>query len=163
MSKIFPGRYTADVSRDFVVFIIGMRVNHWWMFHLWLPVAIAMPRMMLKLKKDKSLGLLGSEAFFRLFPLTTTLISYWDSFEHLDRFAKDKNLPHASAWAKFMKSVGSSGHVGIYHETYKVKASDFECVYGNMPKFGLASSFTHVPIQNSQDTAKARINKVKPD
>ena len=27
MPQIFPGRYTADVEGDFVVFLIGMRVN----------------------------------------------------------------------------------------------------------------------------------------
>ncbi len=159
MAKIFPGRYTAEVNRDFVVFIIGMRVNRWWMFHLWLPVAFAMPRMLIRLQQNRSLGMLGGESFFRFFPITTTLISYWESFEHLERFATDKSLPHAGPWAKFMKSVGSSGNVGIYHETYKVKSSEFECIYGNMPKFGLASAFAHIPLKKSHNTAKSRINQ----
>lgn len=69
MSKIFPGRYSSEVNRDFVVFIIGMQVNRWWMFHLWLPVAFAMPRMLIKLQKNKNLGMLGGESFFRFFLL----------------------------------------------------------------------------------------------
>lgn len=159
MAKIFPGRYTVEANEDFVVFIIGMRVNSWWKIHLWLPTALALPRMLMKLQSDKSLGMLGAESFFRLFPITTTLISYWRSFDHLERFAKDPTLPHADAWAKFMKSVGSSGDVGIYHETYKVRPTDYECIYGNMPKFGLATAFTHVLVDSKRNTAKARISR----
>jgi Domain of unknown function (DUF4188) len=159
MAKIFPGRFTAEVKKDFVVFLIGMRVNRWWMFHKWVPTFIAMPRMQRALAKDKSLGMFGRESFFRLFPLTIILVSYWESFEKLDQFAKDRTLPHAEAWSKFMKSVGSNGTVGIYHETYKVSASEFECVYGNMPLFGLASAFNHVPIGKSTDSARQRISK----
>ncbi|RYZ80853.1 MAG: DUF4188 domain-containing protein [Proteobacteria bacterium] len=159
MSKVSPGRFTAEVNRDFVVFIIGMRVNKWWLPHKWLPVATAMPRMLIKLGKDRSLGMLGAESFFRFFPLTTTLISYWKSFEDLERFATDRSLPHAAAWADFMKSIGSTGTVGIYHETYKVKRGDFECVYANMPKFGLAAAFNLVPIQKAKDSARSRISE----
>ncbi len=159
MSEVFQGRYTAEVNRDFVVFIIGMRVNKWWLFHKWLPVAVAMPKMLIKLARNKSLGMLGAESFFRLFPITTVLISYWESFEHLDKFASDKTLPHAAAWSKYMRSVGSSGTVGIYHETYKVNRSDFETVYGNMPKFGLAVAFDHVPISKISNEARNRFKK----
>ena len=61
-----------------------MRVNKWWQFHKWIPTALAMPRMLMKLQQDKSLGMYSAESFFRFFPLTTTLISYWESFEHLE-------------------------------------------------------------------------------
>jgi hypothetical protein len=30
MSKIIPARVTAQLDGDFVVFLIGMRVNKWW-------------------------------------------------------------------------------------------------------------------------------------
>lgn len=30
MAKVIPGRFTAEVSGDFVVFLIGMRVNINW-------------------------------------------------------------------------------------------------------------------------------------
>lgn len=159
MSELFKGRYTAEVDQDFVVFIIGMRVNKWWLFHKWLPVAMAMPKMLIKLGQDKSVGMLGAESFFRLFPVTTTLISYWSSFEHLDRFATDRTLPHAAEWSKYMKSVGTSGDVGIYHETYKVHRSDFESVYGNMPRFGLSRAFGHAPISKSNHEARNRFSK----
>ena len=41
--KVHPGRYTADMPDDFVVFVIGMRFNRPWKIPKWLPVATAMP------------------------------------------------------------------------------------------------------------------------
>jgi hypothetical protein len=43
--EVRPGRYTADIEGDFVVFLIGMRFNHPLRIRKWLPVATAMPRM----------------------------------------------------------------------------------------------------------------------
>ena len=33
MARIFPGRMTADLDGDFVVFLIGMRINKLWKVH----------------------------------------------------------------------------------------------------------------------------------
>ncbi len=46
MARIEHRRLTADVEGDFVVFMIGMRVNRPWKLHRWLPVFLAMPRML---------------------------------------------------------------------------------------------------------------------
>jgi hypothetical protein len=46
MSKIFSGRYTAKTDQPFVVFLIRMRVNKWWRFDKWIPVASAMGPML---------------------------------------------------------------------------------------------------------------------
>lgn len=158
-NQVFNGRYTAETSKEFVVFIIGMRVNKWWRIHQWLPVALAMPKMMQALIPNKSLGMIHGEHFFRFFPITTTLISYWETFEQIDHFAHDKNLPHAKAWAQFIKSVGNNGAVGIYHENYKVKSDSLECVYGNMPQFGLGKAFKHIPVTKENHTARQRMNQ----
>jgi hypothetical protein len=37
MATIHPGRYTAEIEGDFVVFLIGMRLNRPWKVHQWLP------------------------------------------------------------------------------------------------------------------------------
>ena len=44
-AEIIQQRMTGRVSGDFVVFLIGMRVNRWWKVHQWVRVAAAMPRM----------------------------------------------------------------------------------------------------------------------
>src|SRR5690606_20223601 len=88
MSPVLPGRFTADVDGEFVVFLIGMRVNRFRSFRKWRMVAGAMPPMMRRLATDPDSGCLGTETFFRFGPLTTITVSYWASFEHLERFAE---------------------------------------------------------------------------
>ena len=53
------GRMTALMDEDFVVFLIGMRINRWWRPDVWLPVAMAMPRMIEELEADPESGFLG--------------------------------------------------------------------------------------------------------
>jgi hypothetical protein len=52
---------TVHLDGDFVVFLIGMRINRWWKFHKWLPVAVAMPRMLKELSEKPENGFLGAE------------------------------------------------------------------------------------------------------
>jgi Domain of unknown function (DUF4188) len=61
MAKIIAGRMTAQVEGDFLVFLIGMRINRVWKIHQWLPVAMAMPRMLRELQQDPTSGYLGAE------------------------------------------------------------------------------------------------------
>ena len=46
MSKVINGPVTAEMDGDFVVFLIGMRVNKWWKLHKWFPVFTAMSPML---------------------------------------------------------------------------------------------------------------------
>ena len=41
MARTFPGRYSARIEGDFVVFLIGMRINRPWKVQRWWPVAAA--------------------------------------------------------------------------------------------------------------------------
>lgn len=45
MAKVIPERLTAEIEGEFVIFLIGMRINKIWKVHKWLPVFLAMPRM----------------------------------------------------------------------------------------------------------------------
>jgi len=152
--EVLPGRYTADIEGDFVVFLIGMRFNHPLRVRKWLPVATAMPKMLTVLSRHPELGCLG---FQRWFGRTTILVQYWRDFDSLDRFARDKDLPHLEPWRQFNRAVRDSGEVGIWHETFRVRAGEYEAVYGNMPVFGLAAAGTHVAAARKGNTAAARI------
>lgn len=137
MSKLLEKRrVTARRDDGFVVFLIGMRVNAWWKPWLWLPIAGQMGRMIAELSADPELGFLGAEQFFGR---TTLMMSYWRSTEHLMRFASAKDRSHFPAWGAFYKAVGTSGDVGIWHETYRVAPGTYENVYVNMPPFGLGA------------------------
>src|SRR5258708_36680612 len=68
------------------------------------------------------------------------MVSYWRSFEDLERFARSKDDPHLAAWQRFTREIGTDGSVGIYHETYAVTPGSYEAFYANMPLFGLAGA-----------------------
>ncbi|PZO60350.1 MAG: DUF4188 domain-containing protein, partial [Phormidesmis priestleyi] len=144
-------------SEPFVVFLIGMRVNQLRAVKKWMMVAQAMGPMMQSLSQYPEKGLLGSEMFFRAWPLETCMVSYWRSFDDLTRFARRDGDSHWPAWQQFMRDVGADGSVGIWHETYRIDPADYECIYSNMPAFGLAAATTHVPISEKTRTAKARM------
>lgn len=150
--SIFHGRHSASIEGDFVVFLIGMRINKPWKVHRWLPVAMAMPRMIRELERDADSGFLGATQGV----LTTgpSLIQYWRSFEHLERYARDPEARHLPAWRAFNKRVRGSGDVGIWHETYRVRAGEYEAIYGNMPRVGLANVAEHVPLGSTTSAAR---------
>ena len=51
MAKVIPTRMTAEIEGDFVVFLIGVRINKPWQIHKWLPVFMAMTPMLKELEK----------------------------------------------------------------------------------------------------------------
>jgi hypothetical protein len=155
MAAVHKGRFTAQIEGDFVVFLIGMRINHFFLIHKWLPVAMAMSRMLKELFEHKEMGLLHGYA--ALSGRTLMTVQYWQSFEQLHAYAHAKNLAHLPAWADFNRRVGGNGAVGIFHETYVVKQGAYECVYANMPAFGLAAAGQMVPAIGRMQSAKSRL------
>jgi hypothetical protein len=159
-NPVIDERVTARVERDeFVVFMIGMRVNKPWKIHKWLPVARAMGRMLKELDQHPDLGLHHVESWGGR---TSIMVQYWDSFEALEAYATAKTLEHLPAWSEFNKAISSNGDVGIWHETYRVKAGDFECVYNNMPRFGLSRAFETIPATGAFARAAGRMKKAQP-
>jgi hypothetical protein len=150
-------RVTAKFEGDFVVFIIGMRVNRLWKVQKWLPVFAAMGPMIQELSKNPGSGFLGAETFLN--PISPVLVQYWRSFEQLEAYARDANAHHFPAWQRFNKRVASNGDVGIWHETYKISAGQYECIYNNMPSFGLAKVSQTVDAIGAQETAAGRIGQ----
>jgi hypothetical protein len=155
MAKIFPGRFTAAIDGPFVVFMIGMRINRLWAFRKWMPVARAMPEMLAVLAKNPAKGMLGVNTWVRWREVMG--VQYWRSFEDLENFARNPSDPHLQAWKDFNLRVGSDGSVGIWHETYMVNAGQYECVYGNMPLYGLAAATSHVAAVGNRETARLRL------
>ncbi|MDQ2988608.1 MAG: DUF4188 domain-containing protein [Pseudomonadota bacterium] len=131
---IYRERLTATLDGDFVLFLIGMRLNQPWKVHKWWPVAAAMPRMISELRRQPELGLLHAEMWFSR---TIIQVQYWRSIDQLLAYATSKQAAHLPAWRAFNQSVGTDGSVGIWHETYAITAGGHESVYVNMPRFGL--------------------------
>lgn len=118
------------------------------------PVARAMPRMLRELRDSPDAGFLG---FHQWLGNPTIALQYWRSFEDLERYAKDSASSHRPAWAAFDRAIASNGDVGIWHETYRVRPGDFECVYNNMPLFGLARATRAVPAVGHRESAAERM------
>jgi len=156
MAKTINQRMTVEFHGDFVVFLIGMRINKLWKIHKWLPVSSAMPKMIKELSMNPESGLLGFQIVGSFQPV---IVQYWKSFEHLEKYAKDKNSQHYPAWKDFNTKIKSNGDVGIWHETYIIRAGDYECVYNNMPKYGLGKIGTLVPAIGNKSSAAQRISK----
>ncbi len=160
MTKIVRGRYTTASTDELVVFLIGMRLNKPWKVHRWLPVARAMPKMLSYLASHPEKGLLGFRSYFLPSPI---VVQYWRSFEDLERFARDADDPHLEPWRRYVRKVGTSGDVGIWHETFKISRGAYEAVYTNMPVFGLAQATSHVPVGTGGNSAAQRIGGARPE
>ena len=149
-------RSTHHHDGDLVVFLIGMRVGRWWAVRAWWPVFTAMPRMLRELSTDHDSGLLG----YRLTlgaggPL---VVQYWRSLDDLLRYAHDPDALHRPAWKAFNAGARRAGGVvGIWHETYVVRAGAHESVYVDMPVSGLAKATASVPVTTARDTARDRL------
>ena len=130
-----------------------MRINRLFAFRKWVPTARAMGPMIRELYQHPEKGLLGHELF--VYWRGPVLLQYWRSFEDLERFARDPESSHLPAWKRFNQLARGSGDVGIWHETYRVRAGEYEAIYGNMPRVGLGAAGEHGPL-GSTSTASLR-------
>lgn len=154
MAQVIPARMAAEIEGDFVVFAIGMRVNKLWKVHKWLPTFLAMPRMLKELYKHPECGFLGHMQGGLL------QVQYWRSFEQLEAYARSQDHEHWPAWTAFNRRMGKNrGDVGIWHETYLVRAGEYEAIYSGMPRWGLGRVGTLVPASGRKDSARGRVTE----
>lgn len=157
MGQINKGRYSADAGADGkILFLIGMRINRLWQVWKWFPVFTAMPRMLIELRKNPELGLVGTPRTC-LSGRVILVWQYWESFEKLAAYARANDRVHLPAWRAFNQKVRDNGSVGIFHETIVLSDANVETVYGNMPAFGLAAVTGAVPAGRRGQTARARL------
>ena len=141
---INQGRYTAEIEGDFVVLLIGARFNRPLQFIRTLGDLGGrkggMKPMLDYLMSKPEKGLLGYTMGL------PTIVQYWRSFEHLEAFARDQDDPHLATWRNYMKRAKDNPRTGIWHETFLVRAGEYEAIYGNMPDIGLGKASRTVPI-----------------
>jgi hypothetical protein len=158
MAEINQGRWTAQVEGDFVVFVIGARVQARHPLRSLRDLGgfkRGMPAMLKYLTAHPEKGLLG----WQQLGLGTVNVQYWRSFEDLERFAKDDGDPHLVTWRAYWKRVARSDRTGIWHETYLVRAGEYEAIYGNMPPFGLGKA-TEVVRLGADSSARGRLRRL---
>ena len=153
MSDVAGRRLTAEIEGDFVVFLIGARFNSKLQLGrslLDLGGRRGMKHMLDYLVAHPEKGLLAYEMGL------PTIVQYWRSFEQLEEFARNEGDPHLDVWRQYWRRVGRTSRTGIWHETFLVKAGQYEAVYGNMPPHGLGKAGRLVPVSESS-SARSRL------
>jgi len=82
MAAVIDRRMSAEMDGEFVVFLIGMRINRIWKIHKWLPVLLAMPRMIKELEAHPQSGFMGHTGMGKV------MVQYWRTFEQLEYYAR---------------------------------------------------------------------------
>jgi hypothetical protein len=153
MAQIRSGRFSAELDGDFVVLLIGPRFNKPWL----LPKILGdlggrrrgMKAMLDELVAHPEKGLLGYRMGF------PTIVQYWRSFEHLEAFARDPDDLHRPTWLEYFRR-DPQGRTGFWHETFLVRAGEYEAIYDDVPVAGLAAAGRPVAIDRSS-SARARL------
>lgn len=160
-TTIQPGRLTAVLPDDRVLFLIGMRVNRLRAVRDWASVARAMPAMLVELGRHPELGLLSARTFVS--GRDVMVVQYWNSYDQLMDYARAAEHLHLPAWRSFNRAVSKAGTVGIWHETYPLGAvvdgtvvapGRVESIYVNMPRFGLGTAGETVDLRGASSSRR---------
>ena len=152
---INPGRWTAQLDGEFVVFLIGADLRDPEASGPAADLLMAMIDMLVELEQDPSKGLLGYQVFGAIGGL---IVQYWRSFEALEAYARQpdaKHLPVWQAWNALADGDRAAG--GIWHETFRVAAGGYEAVYQNMPVTGLQKAGAPLSVTEARATARLRL------
>ena len=149
-------RLTAKHTGSLVIFMIGMRINHFHKVGKWWMVARAMQAMLKELEADPDAGFLGLERYLKS-PRDLVMVQYWESFDKLEAYSSAKDREHWPAMVEFHRRIGMDGTVGIWHETYCVPHDGHEVIYGNMSPTGLGRMTGLIPATGSRAAARQRM------
>jgi hypothetical protein len=73
------------------------------------------------------------------------------------RFAHDPKLAHRGPWKAFNRAVGGNGDVGIWHETYLIRAGEYENIYSGTPLMGLGKAARLADVAGGAEAARGRL------
>eukprot|EP00656_Telonema_subtile_P057833 TRINITY_DN9608_c0_g1_i1.p1 TRINITY_DN9608_c0_g1~~TRINITY_DN9608_c0_g1_i1.p1 ORF type:complete len:302 (-),score=69.30 TRINITY_DN9608_c0_g1_i1:379-1284(-) len=141
------GKWCPQVEGDFLVLMIGIVPHSLWAFWRWMPIVRGMVNMSKDLQTNADSGFLGYEVYVGLQPM---IVQYWRSFDHM------KKCP-APEWASLAQSATGDSSLGVWHETYVIKAGDYEGVYSNMPPYGLGKVGKCVEAKGQFEKAASRL------
>jgi hypothetical protein len=168
---IHTARHRAELEGEFVVFLVGMRINRFRAVRRWLPVLRSAPWIVREQRghpdRDQRAGpegLLGTR--FMIGGLRElTIVQYWRSLEALRGYARAGGSDHRAWWRRFDREADESDAVGIWHETYLVRAGEYESVYRHMPEHGLGATEASdlVPATGRRETAAGRLGREADD
>lgn len=152
MANLIEGRRTVQRREGIVVFLIGARVNKWWLLPFALPVLSRMPAMLKELLRDPDSGLLAVQ------PLGIGgMVQYWRSVDDVIRYANDDSRTHRPTAKRFFRKIFKNRAAGVWHELYVVPPGHYEVLYLNMPRFGLGQVGPVVEARGELATTRQRL------
>ena len=154
MAKLIERRVTAEIEGDFVVFLIGMRINRFWKPWKWLPVFGAMPKMISELEERADAGFLGLTRYWAS-PRSPMLVQYWRSFEHLESYARSKDAEHWPAWVAFNEGLARAATWDLARDV-PGPGRPVRVRLQQLPATGLGAATNLVPAAGRKATAASR-------
>lgn len=148
-----------------MVFNIGMTIFKPHRADLWMPVFVAMPRMIAELSRNREAAARGDAPDLGFLGASTLVgakgpwaVQYWRSVDQLYAYAHNTACEHLPAWRAFNTAARKHpGAVGIWHETYAVPGNCIETFYGNGACVGLGAVTGLVPVERRGRTARERL------
>jgi len=158
--RVVPGRQAPVGKPDMAIFLIGMRINHFYRIDLWVKSILAMSAMMKELNEaPEKFGYYGGVTYgllALLFGYPSIQVQYWESTEKVIEYATNKT--HSNSIALYIKAMRDAGPaVGVWHELYQVKSA--EGIHRNMPPFGMVDALSSVPATGKMDSSKTRLDQ----
>lgn len=151
------GRVTAQRDHEVVVFTLGVRLHKPWKLKAWILASIGFIKMTRWLEEHPEQGMLGNSLTFLHGGVAA--VQYWDSYDALERFARNRDAPHLPVWSWYRRAVERPGDIGIWHETYVLSPGSWECIYVNMPTVGLPAATAAVLVGEQANDSRSRRGK----
>ena len=156
-NPVVPARMAAEIEGEFVVFLIGMRINKLWKVHMWLPVAAAMGPMLAELVRYPELGLLGYPMTWAARAAARAVLA---QPEQLVAFARDKDNPHLEAWRRFNRrspatATSASGTRPTWCRPAATRRSTATCPGSGSPPRGCRCRVARQPASASREAPLA--------
>lgn len=150
-------RTFATAPDGTVLFMVGMRINALWAVHKWLPVTLAMPRMLLEQTRNRDLGMIGTPRSFWSGRIVM-VVQYWRSYEQLESYAKAGEHSHLAAWRAFNRRTKGNRAVAVFHETYVIGQDAHESIYVNVPgSILLAAAVGSGDVHGGSESSRERL------
>lgn len=157
---VLRGRYAPEIEGDFCVFHIGLILNGHIPSKEMKDIRDAFVAMHKELEADpEKYGFLGSTTYVAANIRVDGPISlqYWRSQQQLNAYARDHMSKHFPNMLWTSKTMKSSPHIGIWHESFNVRAGEYEGIYVNCPQILLGKAGGVVPATGGRRTARGRL------
>ena len=163
---VMRGWYTGEMEGDFCVFHIGLILNGNIPSKEMKQIGDAFNSMIKELEADpEKYGFLGATNYIsgNTRVDSTMTIQYWRSQEHLNAYARERMSKHLPGMIWSSRLMKVSAHIGLWHESFTVRAGDYESIYMNCPRILLGKAGRLVPATGKKRTARGRLGTTDGD